>query len=156
MLQYRRGLFDNLTCLRSVSVAMLCSTNRCQDVGVFLLRLGIGAMFLVHGWPKLVGGTAAWVQLGGAFPFDLGVTLMTAMGFLAAVSEFFGGLFLMMGFFTRTSSFFLMMTMVTAAGMHLRSGDPFTVYSHALSLAIVFLSMMFIGPGRYSVDRKNA
>jgi len=36
--------------------------------------------------------------------------------------------------------------------MHLQKGDPFSGYSHALELAIVFLSLFFTGPGRYSVD----
>ena len=36
--------------------------------------------------------------------------------------------------------------------MHLASGDAFGKYSHALELCVLFFGMLFVGPGRLSID----
>ena len=41
-----------------------------------------------------------------------------------------------------------------AAAMHITRGDSFTVYSHAVENGIVLCSLLFIGPGRYSLDAR--
>lgn len=38
--------------------------------------------------------------------------------------------------------------------MHYGKGDSFGVYSHALSLAIVFFSLMFSGGGEWSIGAR--
>jgi putative oxidoreductase len=42
--------------------------------------------------------------------------------------------------------------MVVAMLMHIRSGDSFVKYSHSLESAILFFSLIFIGPGKISLD----
>ncbi len=44
--------------------------------------------------------------------------------------------------------------MVVAAAMHITKGDGFTVYSHAMKAGVVFLSLIFVGPGRFSLDQR--
>ena len=39
--------------------------SRHRDLGLLILRVGIGAMFMFHGWPKISGGPAFWAQVGG-------------------------------------------------------------------------------------------
>lgn len=130
--------------------------DRHRDLGLLILRIGIGAMFIGHGYPKLVGGPEVWTRLGGAlallgFPY-----FPTFMGFMAALSETLGGLLLILGFFTRPALVFLLGTMVVAAGMHLAKGDGFTRSSHAIEAAILFFSLILIGPGRFSLDERIA
>ena len=45
-------------------------TNRYRfhDLGLLLLRIGLGVVFVVHGFPKLAGGPAAWAGLGRPRP----------------------------------------------------------------------------------------
>ena len=125
-----------------------------RDIGLLILRLGIGIMFMCHGFPKLAAGPEAWTKLGGALS-AMGVSFAPAfMGFMAAISEFAGGLLLVLGLFTRPACFFLFSTMVVAALMHLNMGDPFVKYSHALEAAILFFSLLLIGPGKHSLDKK--
>ncbi len=131
---------------------ILKGLDKYRDHGLLFLRLGIGISFICHGWPKLAGGPELWTNLGGALK-TMGIDFAPAfMGLMAALSEFGGGLFLALGFFFRPASFFLMCTMIVATNMHIQSGDPFGVYSHALKSAILFFSLIWIGPGRFSLD----
>ena len=85
----------------------------------------------------------------------LGVTIYPVFwGFCAAVVEFFGGIALAFGLFTRLVALSLCFTMVVATIMHLSIGDGLQGASHAIELAIVFVSLILIGPGRFSVDRR--
>ncbi len=38
--------------------------------------------------------------------------------------------------------------------VHLKHGDSFLVYSHALEDGVMFLGLVFIGPGQYSIDAR--
>ncbi|MCF7847993.1 MAG: DoxX family protein [Kiritimatiellales bacterium] len=125
-----------------------------RDAGLLVLRIGIGIMFMLHGYPKLTGGAETWHALGGALS-GVGVTVApTFLGFMAAISEFCGGLLLVAGLLTRPACFFLLSTMAVAITMHLSNGDPFRIYSHALEAGILFFSLLLIGPGKYSLDEK--
>ena len=128
--------------------------DRYRDTGLLILRIGIGVMFVLHGFPKLRAGPETWVKLGGALS-AVGVNLAPAfMGFMAAISEFGGGILLILGLFTRPACFFLLVTMIVATMMHLKNGDSFVKYSHALEAGVLFFSLLFIGPGRFSLDEK--
>ncbi|ALI98210.1 DoxX family protein [Rufibacter tibetensis] len=127
---------------------------RFQNEGLLLLRLGIGFMFILHGWPKITGGMEKWEQVGGAMS-ALGITFGAAFfGFMAAFAETVGGLFLMLGFLFRPVTVLLLLTMIVATLRHMVAGDGFGGYSHALEAAILFLGLFFIGPGKYSLDNK--
>lgn len=125
-----------------------------KDVGILILRCGIGAMFMHHGYGKLTGGPALWEKIGSAvsyFGIDFGHQIF---GLLAALSEFGGGLCLILGFFFRPACFFLLMTMIVAVTMHLKKGDGLQVASHAIEAGILFLSLMFMGPGQRSLGKE--
>lgn len=131
---------------------VLRSLDKYRDIGLLILRVGIGIMFMGHGLPKLVAGPEKWGIIGGAMEvFGIGFAPM-AWGFMAAFSEFAGGMLLALGLFTRPACFFLLATMIVAASMHISNGDPFLKYSHAMEAGILFLSLVFIGPGKYSLD----
>ena len=133
---------------------ILHALDRYRDRGLLILRIGIGIMFMCHGIPKLLGGPEVWTKLGGALS-AIGVGFApTLMGFLAAITEAGGGLLLALGLLTRPACFFLLGTMIVATAMHMKNGDPFLIYSHALEAAILFFSLLFIGPGKLSLDER--
>ncbi|MBF9237644.1 DoxX family protein [Hymenobacter sp. BT683] len=131
-------------------------TNRYRfhDLGLLLLRVGLGVMFMVHGFPKLAGGPTAWAGIGGVMD-SVGLGFApTFWGFLAALAEFGGGLLLALGLWFRLACFGLLITMIMATVMHATKGDGFSGYSHALESAFVFLGLLVAGPGRYSFDER--
>jgi putative oxidoreductase len=124
-----------------------------RDFGLLLLRLGLGGMFaVVHGWPKITGGPHLWKELGGATKY-LGIHFAPEMwGFLAALSEFGGGILLILGLLFRPACGALAFTMAVAATMLIKT-QSLGEAAHPLELGIVFLALLFIGPGRFSLDR---
>ncbi len=132
----------------------MAGSSRWLDHGLLALRVGIGGMFMAHGWPKLAGGAKAWAKLGGAMS-HLGLDFWpTFWGFAAACGEFFGGLLLAIGLLFRPAAAMLFATMAVAATMHIRTGDGVMGASHAIEAAILFASLLLIGPGRFALAEK--
>ncbi len=121
-----------------------------RDLGLLLLRVGLGIAFIIHGWPKITGGTEMWRNLGSG----VGLPIPVVFGLLAAIGEFVGGILLLLGWFFRPACILLTCTMLGAMTYHIKQGDGFNTYSHALESAIVFAGLILIGPGAYSIDRK--
>jgi putative oxidoreductase len=135
-------------------MALLSSLSKYRDTGLLILRVGLGICFIMHGYPKLAGGEQMWGKVGGAMSMlhiDFGHSLW---GLLAAVAETLGGLLLILGFLFRPACVFLTITMIVAAAAHLTKGEGFNGASHAMELAIITFSLLFIGPGKYSADKK--
>jgi putative oxidoreductase len=127
------------------------SLGKYRDCGLLIIRIGLGIAFIMHGWPKIKGGPDAWSKLGGVMPVPPAVV----WGFLGAIIEFGGGILLIIGLLTRVTSFLLFLQMCVALFLfHLKRGDGFLAYSHALEDGIMFLGLVFLGPGKHSVDRE--
>lgn len=139
---------------------LLTSLTRFRDFGLLLMRFGLGGMMIFHGFPKLAGGTETWVKLGGAMK-HVGIDVFPVFwGFMAAFAECFGGLFLILGLFCRPALILLAITMVVATAKTMGTADGKAGWAgalkeaaHPLSLAVVFTSLIFVGPGRYSFDK---
>ena len=133
---------------------ILTFLDKHRDIGLLILRIGLGCMFLVHGFPKLFGGPERWERIGGAMG-SLGITFLPAFwGFMAAISEALGGICLILGLFVRPACILLTITMLVATASHLSRGDGLKGAAHAIEVGIVFLSLILIGPGKYSLDEK--
>ena len=120
-----------------------------KDTGILLLRFGFGIIFIMHGYPKLLGGIEKWEQLGNM----VGIPFVPVFwGFMAALSEGIGGLLLMLGLCTRIASSFLALTMIGAITFHIATaqGSPM----HAIESLIIFISFILMGGGKYSIDEK--
>ena len=132
---------------------LLHKLDRFRDVGLLLLRLGIGGTYIfVHGMGKLFGGPDRWERLGDAMS-QFGIDFLpTFWGFMAAFAEFGGGILLVLGLFFRPALLVLLLpTMIVAAVGHFTGDIPGAPW-HAAKMAILFFSLIFIGPGDYSLD----
>lgn len=133
---------------------MLNSLEKYRDFGLLVLRIGIGLSFVYRGWPKMSGGMERWEQIGGAMAV-FGIAIVPVFwGFLAAFSEFIGGMAIAAGLFFRPACLLLLVTMIVAAASHLDRGDGLGRASHAIEMAVVFFSFLFLGAGRLSLDEK--
>ena len=122
-----------------------------KDLGLLLLRIGIGIAFMLHGYPKLFMGGAVGLAKGLA---AAGIPGGVFAAYLAGIIEFFGGLALVLGIFFRPLTVLLAFNMLIALIFHLNLGDPFVKYSHALESGILFIALIFVGPGKFSIDEK--
>jgi putative oxidoreductase len=113
-----------------------------------VLRIVVGAMFIQHGSQKLFGA------LGGTGPGQGAVALMSQMG-VAGVLEFFGGLLLLLGLFTRPVAFLLSGMMAVAYFQFHAPGSFFPVVNKgelAVVYCFLFLYLCAAGGGPWSVD----
>ena len=124
-----------------------------RNLGLLVLRASVGLyMAFGHGLGKITGGPEQWTQLGGVMEGIFGfVVAPMAWGFLAAAAEFVGALFVTVGLLTRPAALVLVLNMTVAALAHITGvieGSP----ESALIYGFVFLSLILVGPGAYSVD----
>ena len=124
------------------------------DLGLLLIRIPIGVLFLVAGINKAKGGVENFVSTASA---SIPAFLPTAAGkvYLYALPwmEIVVGVCLLLGLFTRFTGLLvsLMLTsfMIAATGWRDPNGGPF--HSNLTLLAIA-LCLMLLGPGRLSID----
>lgn len=126
--------------------------NYYRDTGLLLFRLGLGGMFMWHGFPKVFGGAAKWSELGTAMS-ALGIHFAPAFwGLASGCTEFFGGLLFVLGLFYRPVCIFLIINMTLAAAIQLINGAGMMKAAQAVEDGVTFLGSLFIGPGKYSLD----
>jgi putative oxidoreductase len=112
-----------------------------------VLRIAAALLFMQHGAQKLFGVPSA--PAGGTTP-----ALFSLLG-LAGVLEFFGGLLLLLGLFTRPVAFILSGLMAVAYFMaHAPQGFWPVVNRGELAVlyCFVFLYLALAGGGSWSVD----
>lgn len=135
-------------------MAILSNLGKYKNTALLIIRVGLGVMFILHGYPKLLGGPEQWEAVGSATK-HIGITFYPLLwGFLAAATETFGGFLVLMGLLFRPATILLTITMIIASIMHLKTGDGISGASHALESAVIFMGLTLIGPGKYSVDKK--
>jgi len=135
-------------------MAILSNLSNYKNFGLLIIRLGLGLMFISHGFPKLAGGEKMWGMIGSATQ-NVGIHFLPAMwGFLSAIVETFGGVLLIVGLAFRPVCILLILNLLVAATFHLSKGEGLAGASHAIEDAIVFAGLLFVGPGKYSVDKK--
>ncbi|MCB0698976.1 MAG: DoxX family protein [Chitinophagales bacterium] len=135
-------------------MALLSGLGKYKDFGLLVMRAGVGIMMVLHGYPKLIGGPEKWEKIGKVM-VDAGIDFYPVFwGFMASFAEGIGGALLVLGLMFRWTSLLLFITMFFAAFKHLNAGDGIMGASHAIELAVVFLGLLFLGPGKYSIDKK--
>ena len=131
--------------------SILFITSDERNIGYLLLRVFVGIALMTHGIPKIAGGPERWEGLGGVMG-SIGIPGPAVFwGFMAAVAESVGALFLVVGAFTTVASFLIVATMTVAVFVH-HAGDPFAARELALLFFFSGLLFMVKGAGRYSLD----
>jgi putative oxidoreductase len=135
-------------------MALFDNLGNYKNFGLFIMRVGLGIMFIYHGYSKLGGGVKEWEQLGTATRY-VGIHFWPVVwGLLSAAVETFGGFLLIIGLAFRPVCVLLLINLIVAAASQYYSGKGLGDASHAIEDAITFAGLIFLGPGRYSVDKK--
>jgi putative oxidoreductase len=134
------------------------------DIGIFVLRLALGIIFIAHGGQKLFGwfggnGLAATVQ-----GFTSGMGIPAPLAYLAIFTEFFGGVAVVIGLLSRLAAAGLAFTMVVAAvKVHMANGFFLATgpgqqngFEYNLALFAMALAVVLAGPGRIALSDLEA
>ena len=135
---------------------LFSTSNASLRTAFFLIRITFGIMFILHGYPKVFGGPEQWTGVGQAMSF-VGLGFAPAFwGFMAAISEFAGGILLVIGLLTRPAALLLAFTMLIAVIMHIGVGDPIGTILHPVKGLVVFIAILWAGPGTNAIDNQWA
>jgi putative oxidoreductase len=135
-----------------------------SGLALLLLRVSVGGLFILHGYPKLVY-LQRWTE---------SLKMPVAMCFLAAASMFGGGICLIVGFLTLLATLPIFCSMLFAAYLDITKGqplvaqDPYLIpdgqyrgpdgigeppsWEKAFIYCVILIAIAVIGPGAYSVD----
>ena len=122
--------------------------DRMQPLALVALRLTLGVIFIGHGSHKVYGHLHDFANTVG----DMG--LPAWLGYVAAFTEFLGGILVILGALTRFAAFALLIDMsVAIAKVHWKHGLMGNGgYEFPLALLTICFALIFFGAGPISID----
>ena len=117
------------------------------DTALLIARLGIGALMLTHGIPKM--GMLFSGEPVQFLPF-MGLSAKLSLG-LAVFAEVICSVLLILGVATRMAVIPLIITMVFAL-TSVHANVPFNKQEPAVLYLLVYLVLLIAGSGKFSVD----
>jgi putative oxidoreductase len=122
------------------------------DFGLLLLRVSVGVLFILYTAPALMGGPSAWAHFGaGARNWGIH-SHFQIWGFLAALLGCIGGVLVILGLFFRLGILLLLILAIGHA-IGVKHGAGFRNALPSIEMCFVLAGILFVGPGKYSVDK---
>jgi len=123
--------------------------KKLEPLALLLLRCGLALVFIYHGYPKLFGSTATFIESFRA------IGLPSYVVYLTGTIELFGGVALALGLFTPVAGFLLLLDMCAAMWKYNFNEGIYAVreYELPLILGLAALVVAATGGGRFSLDR---
>ena len=125
---------------------MLSSLLLYSNFGLLLLRVAFGAIFIIHGYPKLFktfGQFAGYLQ-------SMRVPLPKLAALVVGLVEFVGGILIIMGFLTQWVAIPIAIDMIMA--IYLVRRKFVSGWEFDFILLAAALMLLFVGAGSISVD----
>lgn len=126
--------------------------SKYSEYSILLLRIALGSVFVLHGGMKLFGG----LEMTSKFFAMMHIEPSYTMAVIVGCMEFFGGLLVLLGLFTRVGAFLITCVMIGAIltvhishGYFMQNGG----FEYPLTLMLIAISLMFSGGGKLSVDK---
>src|ERR1700722_13064309 len=137
-------------------------TGTHADWVVGIARIALGIIFFAHGAQKLLGWFSGPGLANSMRTFTEHLHLPSTLAFLVIAGEFFSGIGLIVGLFSRIAALVIALTMVGAiATVHLRFGlflnwlgtqEGHGIEYHLLAIALALI-VVVKGAGAFSLDR---
>ncbi|MDD2680235.1 MAG: DoxX family protein [Candidatus Omnitrophica bacterium] len=128
------------------------------DLAILVLRVSLGIMFAAHGLQKafgLFGGPG--IKGFSEFLSGLGFSYPLVWAYIAAYTEVIGGIFLVLGLFTRGSAVLLLVLAIVAIiKLHITKGFFLSQggFEYLLVIASVCAALILLGPGKFSITNR--
>ncbi|MCW3089301.1 MAG: DoxX family protein [Ferruginibacter sp.] len=116
------------------------------SVAMLVLRLSAGILIMKHGYDKLIH----FESMHNSFLNFMGIGSTFSLA-LVIFAEFFCGLFIVIGLFTRLAAIPLIISFSVAL-FKAHNGDIFGKGEPATLFLTCFIVLLLVGPGRASID----
>lgn len=122
--------------------------NRLQPLAQLIMRVALGAILIAHGYHKVFGGFHRHMEMVGS------LGLPHWLAFLSAGTEFFGGIALVLGLFTRFVSLAFVIEMCVAIWkIHFKNGlTGQGGYEFPLAVATIAFALACFGGGPWGFN----
>jgi len=122
--------------------------DRLQPLALLVMRLALGVVMLAHGYQNTFRHLHEHVHMVAS----LGMPAW--LGYVSSFTEFFGGLLVLAGFFTRPAAFAICINLIVAIWkVHWHNGlTGDHGYEFPLALAALAFALIFLGGGPISID----
>jgi putative oxidoreductase len=124
--------------------------EKLKPIALLFLRLGLGIIFIFHGYPKLFTHPQQTAEAFARMGFP------AYFAYISGVLEFFGGTLLIVGLFTRIAGLLLAAEMAVAlVKVHGLLSNPTNVhnYEFPLACAVGSFALVGVGAGLISLDQ---
>jgi len=125
---------------------MAKAVSRNKDLGILLIRIAIGLVFVVHGWDKVSDLSGVAIAMS-----SLGIPAVLA--YAVAFVELLGGTALIIGVWTHWVGILLAVEIAMAIALVKISFGYLGGYEFELTLLLSSLGITLIGPGAFSVEK---
>ncbi len=124
----------------------ITSTAKKPDLGLLIIRLAIGVIFVAHGWQKF-GNMEATIT------FFTTISLAPFFAYLVAAVEFLGGIAMILGVWTHLAGLLLAIVMLVAIIILKAKTGLVGGYELDLILLASALGISMLGPGKHTVKK---
>ncbi|HIA37111.1 MAG TPA: DoxX family protein [Flavobacteriales bacterium] len=117
--------------------------------GMLFLRLWLGIAMIVHGYNSVIGG-----EMHGFIEYleSFQIPAPELMAWLAKGSEFFGGVLLVIGLFSKVSALFILVTMSVATFIVHEGALIGTAGELTWCYLLISIAILIQGSGKISLD----
>jgi len=130
----------------------LAFLSKYREAGLLLLRVSLGIVFIIYAAPALMSGPKGWAQFGGGASHFGFHSHAQFWGFVGSLLGCAGGVLMIFGLLFRVGVLLILVLAIPHA-ITIYETNPFRVALPSIEMCFILVGVLFIGPGKYSVDK---